>query len=85
MADQRRHGVGLDGVVEFDGRGQSGFEFAHPFAQELTVVGVKRRAADAGRQSCERDATDEQLAIANRELVHGCMDGRCLGCVHRGH
>ena len=71
VADDGRHRVGLDRVMQADLRGQYGAESFDAGRQELAVVGVKRRAADTRRQQRQRQAADAQLFANQRETFDG--------------
>ena len=63
MPEQRRHRVGLDGIVQANCRRQRGAQRRNALADQLTVVGVKRRAAGACSQTAERYAAYAQFAV----------------------
>jgi hypothetical protein len=56
-ADEGRHRVRLDRVVQADRPGQRGTQRPHPLVDQLAVVRVKRRAPDARGQQRQPHAT----------------------------
>ena len=44
--------------------------------QQLPVIGIKGRLADAGSKALQSDAANQKLAIGRRELIHRRMDGK---------
>ena len=65
VLQQRRHRVGLDGVVEPDVRRQRRAQLVAR-ARSTPVVGEERRAADPLGQPLDGDAAQRELAVALR-------------------
>ncbi len=83
VTDQGRHRVRLHGVVQLQRRWQGRAQQRDPAREQLPVVGVERRLADARGESRQRDATNQQLAVLDRELAHRRVSGYCaVGFVH---
>ena len=75
-ADERRHGVGLHGVVQLDGWRQRGAQRADAVDEGGPVVGIERRAADPLDELRQRDAAEHELAADAAELRHGSVGRR---------
>jgi hypothetical protein len=63
VRDDGRHGIGLDGVVQLEVRGQRGPQLLHPAVHHRAVIDIKRRVADLGGDLGEPAPADHE-AIA---------------------
>jgi len=75
--DHGRHRVGLHRVMQLHLGRQGRAQLRNPGTQQATVVGIKRRLADAlGQQRQLLPADDQFAARIDRELGHRHMDRR---------